>query len=60
MSWDSWTSSPILGEIKENGSTSEDCNGYTQNNAAIRVRIPKDQGLDGIYKDTVTVEIGAT
>lgn len=60
INWSSWSSSPIENAYKTNGHTSETCNSHTDNNAAIRVRIPKEAGSDGIYKDIITVNISAT
>ncbi len=48
-------------QIDFNGHESVDCKSYTENNAAIRVRIKKeDVPTPGIYTDTVTVMVGAT
>ncbi len=46
-----------------NGSDSLDCNNYTNNNGAVRVKVPKadaDVLPDGVYTDTVTVMVQAT
>ena len=44
------------------GSDSLDCNSYTTNNAAVRVKLNKtaaDAAADGVYQDTVTVIVQA-
>lgn len=45
---------------KLNGHDSPDCESYTENNAAIRVKVKKDDApTSGVYADTVTVMVSA-
>lgn len=53
--------SDVIELARDNGNDRPDCNGYTDNNAAIRVRVRRsDIQAPGIYTDTLTILISAS